>query len=86
VFGFFATTWFGWAQEGPPRGWRKLLIAGSVAAAIVLVAGALLTWRHWSDGTAFTAETSRTFGIVVGLEFGIAGSALGSSPRCAAAM
>ena len=38
VFGFFATTWFGWAQERPPRGWRKLLVAGSVTAGVVLVA------------------------------------------------
>ncbi|MFI7024177.1 hypothetical protein ACIBMZ_15835 [Micromonospora sp. NPDC049900] len=72
VFGFFATSWFGWAQESPPPPWRKPLVAASVAAVLVLVLGALVAWRHWSDGTAFTAGTSRTFGIVVGVEFGLA--------------
>ncbi|PZG20282.1 hypothetical protein C1I95_09890 [Micromonospora craterilacus] len=72
VFGFFASSWYGWAQEAPPRTWRRPLVAGSVAAILMVVAGALLAWRHWSDGTAFTAETSRNFGIVVGIEFGLA--------------
>ncbi|QOC92314.1 hypothetical protein [Micromonospora craniellae] len=72
VFGFFASSWFGWAQEAPPPRWRKPLVAGAVAAVLVLVVGALVTWQHWSEGTAFTAETSRAFGIVVGIEFGLA--------------
>ncbi|WBB65676.1 hypothetical protein [Micromonospora sp. WMMD812] len=72
VFGFFASSWYGWAQEAPPRTWRKPLVAGSIAALVAVLAGGLLTWRHWSDGTAFTAETSRNFGIVVGIEFGLA--------------
>ncbi|MFF0717257.1 MULTISPECIES: hypothetical protein [unclassified Micromonospora] len=72
VFGFFAMSWFGWAQEAPPPRWRKPLVAASIAAVLVLVLGALVAWRHWSDGTSFTAETSRTFGIVVGIEFGLA--------------
>jgi hypothetical protein len=72
IFGFFASTWFGWAQEDPPRRWRKFLIAGSVTTVLTAVAGGLLAWRHWSDGTAFDEDTSRTFGIVVGIEFGAA--------------
>ncbi|MFE9918609.1 hypothetical protein ACFYPG_25970 [Micromonospora sp. NPDC005553] len=72
VFGFFASSWFGWAQEAPPRSWRPVLIAGSVLALLTATAGGLLAWRHWSDGTAFDDDTSRTFGIVVGIEFGVA--------------
>ncbi|MFG3642110.1 hypothetical protein ACGF3C_17775 [Micromonospora sp. NPDC047762] len=72
VFGFFAISWFGWAQEAPPKRWRPVLIAGSVLSLLTAVAGALLAWRHWSDGTAFDADTSPTFGIVVGIEFGVA--------------
>jgi hypothetical protein len=76
VFGFFASSWFGWAQEAPPRSWRPLLGAGSVLSLLTAAAGGLLAWRHWSDGTAFDAATSRTFGIVVGIEF--AAAALGA--------
>jgi hypothetical protein len=76
IFGFFASSWFGWAQEAPPAGWRKFLVAGSVTSLLTAVAGGLLTWRHWNDGTAFDEDTSRAFGVVVAIEFGAA--ALGS--------
>ncbi|WP_327032545.1 hypothetical protein [Micromonospora ureilytica] len=72
VFGFFASSWFGWAQEAPPKPWRPALIAGSILSLLTAAAGGLLAWSHWSDGTAFDADTSRTFGIVVGIEFGVA--------------
>jgi hypothetical protein len=72
IFGFFASTWFGWAQEAPPRGWRPFLITGSVATVLTAIAGGLLAWQHWNDGTVFDGDTSRTFGIVVGIEFGAA--------------
>jgi len=44
-----------------------------VLSITVAVAGGLLGWQHWSDGTVFGPETSRNFGIVVGIEFGLAG-------------
>jgi hypothetical protein len=77
VFGFFASSWFGWAQEAPPPAWRKPFVAGTIASLLVAVAGALLAWRYWHDGTAFDGDTSRAFGIVVGIEFGAA--ALGAA-------
>jgi hypothetical protein len=77
IFGFFAMAWFGWAQEHPPRSWKKWLIAGSVLAPLVLVAGGVLAWRRWNTGTAFDADTSRTFGIIVGVEFALAGLGAG---------
>lgn len=36
-----------------------------------------MAWQHWQDGTALDAETARSFGIVVGIEFVIA--ALGAA-------
>ncbi|RLP93660.1 hypothetical protein EAD89_05620 [Micromonospora sp. BL4] len=77
VFGFFASSWFGWAQEAPPKRWRPVLIAGSVLSLLTAAAGALLGWRHWSDGTVFDDDTGRTFGIVVGIEFGVAALGVG---------
>jgi hypothetical protein len=73
IFGFFASVWFGWAQEKPPARLRPWLITGSVLALLTAVAGGLLMWRHWSDGTAFDRDTSIRFGIVVGIEFALAG-------------
>ncbi|WP_436532339.1 hypothetical protein [Actinoplanes sp. HUAS TT8] len=73
IFGFFASSWFGWAQEAPPRRWRPWLIAGSVLSFVTLAAGIVLAVRHWNDGSAFDGDTSRVFGIVVGIEFGAAG-------------
>ncbi|MEU4551149.1 hypothetical protein EV382_5738 [Micromonospora violae] len=78
VFGFFASSWFGWAQEAPPRRWRPVLIAGSVLALLTAAAGVFLGWSHRSDGTVFDADTSRTFGIIVGIEFGFAALGAGA--------
>ena len=36
-----------------------------------------MTWQHWSDGTAFNPQTGRTFGLIVGIEFAIAGIGAG---------
>jgi hypothetical protein len=77
IFGFFASAWFGWAQDDPPPRWRPWLIGGSVAALATAAAGGILTWRHWSDGTAFDRDTSIRFGIVVGIEFALAGIGAG---------
>jgi|Tabmets5t2r1_1033131.scaffolds.fasta_scaffold36271_2 hypothetical protein len=76
VFGFFASAWFGWAQDEPPKAWKRALVAGSVLSLLTAAVGGFLTWRHWSDGTVFDAGTSRAFGVVVGIE--IAAAALGA--------
>lgn len=73
VLGFFASSWFGWAQEQPPPAWRTLLRTGVVLSVAVAVAGGVLTWQHWSDATAFDPATSRVFGVIVGIEFVAAG-------------
>ncbi len=77
VFGFFAASWFGWAQEKPPATWTNWLIAGSIVALLVAVVGGYFTWQHWSDATAFNPQTGRTFGLIVGIEFAIAGIGAG---------
>jgi hypothetical protein len=68
IFGFFAAAWFGWAQEDPPPRWRGWLIAGSVAGLLVAVAGGITAWRNWATGTAFDADTSPIFGVIVAIE------------------
>lgn len=78
IFGFFAASWFGWAQEMPPPTWRNLLIAGAVLALLVAVTGGVLTWQHWTTGTVFNPQTGRTFGLIVGIEFALAGIGAGA--------
>lgn len=73
VLGYFASSWFGWALDGPPRAWRGWLIAGAVMSVLVAVASSLVVWQHWSDGTVFDAATSQQFGIVVGVEVTLCG-------------
>lgn len=72
IFGFFASSWFGWAQEAPPGRWRGPLAAGAVTSLLTAIAGGLLTWRLWHNDTAFDEATSRAFGVVVAIEFGAA--------------
>jgi hypothetical protein len=75
IFGFFSTVWFGWAQETRTR---RSLIGCVVVAALVVAGGLAVAIPHWSGSTAFAdPDTSRTYGIVVGVEFGLAGLGAG---------
>lgn len=74
IFGFFASSWFGWAQERPPSGWRAWLVAGSVVGLLVAFVGGVLAWSFWDSGTMFDRETSIAFGWIVLAEVVIAGS------------
>ncbi len=73
ILGFFASAWFGWAQEQPPPGWRRWLIAGAVAGLLTAIAGGVVAWLNWDTGTVFDADTGQSFGIVVGIEVLLAG-------------
>jgi hypothetical protein len=73
ILGFFASSWFGWAQEKPPPGWRRPLIVGAALSLIVAVVGAVYAWRNWSDGSALREPgVIRQHTIIVGVEFGVA--------------
>ena len=73
ILGFFAMAWFGWAQEHPPPRWTTWLRVGAASALLTVVMAAVLARRLWHSGTALDAGTARTFGIIVGVEFGLAG-------------
>lgn len=73
ILGFFALSWFGWALEKPPTPWLRILITAVVLSVVTAIGGGLLVWQHWSGPTVFDPATGRAFGIIVGLEFGIAG-------------
>lgn len=73
ILGFFASCWFGWAQERPPAAWRTPLIAGAVLSLVVAVIGAVFAWRNWSGDSALSEPGAmRRYGIILGVEFGVA--------------
>lgn len=73
ILGFFASCWFGWAQERPPSVWKLPLIAAALLSVILAVIGGTYAWRHWSDGSALNAPGAmRQYSIIVGLEFVVA--------------
>jgi hypothetical protein len=73
ILGFFASCWFGWAQERPPAPWRKLLIVGAGLSIAVALVGGVSAWRMWSDTSALDEPGAvRAYLIIVGIEFGVA--------------
>lgn len=77
IFGFVTMGWFGWAQEAPPERMRKWLGIGSGAGIAIALAGGVIAWRNWDAGSAIDAETGPRFGVIVGIEFGLAGLGAG---------
>jgi hypothetical protein len=74
IFGFFASMWFGWAQEKPPPAWRRWLSIAAIVSLLVGAVGGYLAWKHWGDGSALSEPGAmRRYGITVGVEFALAG-------------
>jgi hypothetical protein len=74
IFGFFASSWFGWAQAAPPAWLEPYLVTGSVLSVLVLVAGVVLVVRYRRASSApGSPAVGRRYGIIVGIEFGTAG-------------
>jgi hypothetical protein len=78
VGGFFASVWYGWGQaEASPTLSLWLSIGGGVAI-VVAVIGAVIGFRSAkSTGAVRDRETGVRFGIIVGVEFTIAGIGAG---------
>jgi hypothetical protein len=87
VLGFFASSWFGWAQERPPGSWRTPLIVGAALSLAVAVGGGVYAWRNWSASSALGESGAMwRFSVIVWAEFIIAaiGCAVLALRRCAA--
>jgi hypothetical protein len=75
VYGFFAMAWFGWGQAAAPRWLVIPLAVGTGLAALVTVAGIIVTWRSAGRLPAMSdPAVRRRYGIIVGLEFGLLGA------------
>jgi hypothetical protein len=74
IEGFFGSAWFGWAHASPPAWLDPWLTVGSVAALLVAIAGAVVGFTSPASTAAINSrEAGRRFGIIVGVEFGLAG-------------
>lgn len=66
-------SWFGWAQENPPRQWRVALGVLSGVSLLVAVIGGYLAWQYWDGPTALSSTGAyQVFGAIVGIEFFVA--------------
>lgn len=73
VEGFFASAWFGWGNAAPSS-LSTFLVIGSIVGLLVAVAGALVGFRAPGTTAVFNDPSAgRRYGIVVGVEFGLAG-------------
>lgn len=67
--------WFGWGQADASSGLRVVLAVGAVLAVLVAVAGAVQAFRSPpSDSTLHDRRAWRRYGLIVGLEFAVAGA------------
>ena len=83
IFGVAGFAWLGWAQEDPPPRWRVPLGVASMISLVTGVVGGVLAWRNWGPESALATESAReSFGIVAGIELGLA--ALGAVVLAAA--
>ena len=74
VLAFFASAWFGWAQDRPRKTWRVPLALAAVASVLLAVVGGVLTFQRQCQGSVFDQErTALGFDVVVGVEFAVAG-------------
>lgn len=81
ILSFFASAWFGWAQEDPPSSWPVPLTIGACLGILGAVVCGLLAARHWRSGSVLDDRaTFRRYLVVVGVECvlcGIGGGLLG---------
>lgn len=78
ILGVFAIAWFGWGQADASGAMTVILTAGSSAAAVVAALGAISVFRApRAESALHDPAVGRRYGIVVGLEFAIAGLGAG---------
>src|SRR5262245_25845398 len=78
VEGFFAIVWFGWGQAHAPASLATWLYVGQALALVVAVTGAVVVLRSpKSTGAVGARESGARYGIVVGVEFTLAGLGAG---------
>ena len=75
VFGIFSFVWFGWAQEKPPKPWRKFLGLAAGVALLVCLFGVYLSVMNWNAPSALTDPSAlRQYLFSVYIEIALAGA------------
>lgn len=75
ILGFFGFVWFGWGQADASAGLRVALAVGGALALLVAVAGGVQAFRSpASDSTLHDRRAWRRYGLIVGVEFALAGA------------
>ena len=80
ILGFFGFVWFGWGQADASSGLRVALAVGGALALLVAVAGGVQAFRSpVSDSALHDRRARRRYGLIVGVEFALAGVEAGAS-------
>ena len=78
LLGFFSAGWFGWGHAAPTGGLAIWLDIGGAVALLVAVAGTFVAFRSPAATAVLRDRSSaRRYGIIVGIEFGLAGVGAG---------
>jgi hypothetical protein len=78
VESFFAMAWFGWGQEAPPAWLVPVLATGSAIGFLVALTGGIVGFRSPKETAVLRDRAAfRRYGIIVGIEFGLAGIGAG---------
>lgn len=56
IFGFFGISWFGWAQENPPKSWRIPLGIGAGLSLVIGMIGVYFSIQNWHESTALSSN------------------------------
>ena len=70
--GFFASAWFGWGNAAAPAWLEPWLIVGSVLSLAAAATGAVVAVRNRRTARPRDPAFNRRYGILVGIEFGVA--------------
>jgi hypothetical protein len=75
IEGFFGSAWFGWGHAAATAIWLDI---GTALALVVAIAGAVIGFRSpASTAVLRDRAAARRYGILVGIEFGLAGLGAG---------
>lgn len=70
IYGMFSVVWFGWAQENPPKAWRKYLGIVSGLGVIICAAGIYLSINNWETSSVLDEPGAMNYYLIfVFIEF-----------------
>lgn len=64
IYGMFSVVWFGWAQENPPKAWRKYIGIVSGLGVIICAAGIYLSINNWETSSVLDEPGAMNYYLI----------------------